>query len=92
LVITISQDGKTAWTKWKLPEGKWSSPFQSPCQGSGDLIRWNVLAKGKETTGSHSFTLQFNDNRTATLSYHGLISAGKFAGFTADGSGVITKQ
>jgi hypothetical protein len=89
-VITVSSDAKAASTKWKLSiENKWGAAIQSPCQGEGNLIRWSVLVQNGKTAASHSFTLKLHDNRTATFSWHGQIPSD---GFTADGTGVMTKQ
>jgi hypothetical protein len=91
-VITISPDGKTAWTKWMLASGNWSANFQTACQGAGNLLSWTFPSRSTEVTVTNSFNLQSLGNRSATVRYHQLITAGSLAGATIDGNGILAKQ
>ncbi|HWY50663.1 MAG TPA: hypothetical protein VNW72_04195 [Chthoniobacterales bacterium] len=91
--ITVSSDAKTVLTKPKLStESNWRKPYQSACQGGGNLIRWKFLIQNREAPGLHSFILQLHDNRTATLTWHCQVTSGPHTGVTIDGTGVMTKQ
>ena len=91
-VITISPDGKIAWTKWMLASGNWSANFQTGCQGTGKLLSWTFPSRSTELIVTNSFSLQSLGNRSATLRYHQLITAGSLAGGTTDGNGILAKQ
>lgn len=93
IVITISPDGKTSWTKWIIPStGKWGANMKSACHGAENILRWSFGAQGGGSTATHSFIVQLNRDRVATMTYHALLKTGRFAGVATDGSGTLTKQ
>jgi hypothetical protein len=93
-LITISQDGKNVRTQFTKTDGSWSPVFlASTREGSGTLISWTFPAQGQGSNMvSRSFIFQLNGNRTATLSYHALVTGGELGGATIDGQGSLTKQ